>query len=159
MREHRIGLGYDVHRLGGEGPVVLCGVAIDHPTGLEGTSDGDVATHAVCDAILGAAALGDLGMHFPSDDGQWLDADSLDIARRCISMVHDRGFELVNVDVTIIAQSLRIAPHRDDMRQKLAGGVLSQPSVISVKATTTDTLGFIGRDEGVAAMAIVTLNR
>lgn len=159
MRETRTGIGYDAHGFGGSGPVILCGVEIEHDTGLAGTSDADVATHAVCDAILGAAALGDLGQHFPSSDPQWEGASSLEMARRCVSMTHDRGYELVNVDLTIIAESVRISPVREAMRQSLGQALATQVQSISVKATSTDGLGWIGRGEGIAAMAVVTLQR
>ncbi len=159
MGDVRIGHGYDAHRFGGPGPVVLCGQAIDHPLGVEATSDGDVAAHAVCDAVLGAAALGDLGTHFPSGDPQWEGASSLDLVARCTSMVFDRGFEIGNVDVTIVVQDVRVAPHREAMRIALAGVLRLPVGHVSVKATTTDGLGWIGAGEGLAAHAVVTLHR
>jgi 2-C-methyl-D-erythritol 2,4-cyclodiphosphate synthase len=155
----RIGFGYDAHRFGGQGPVTLCGVAIEHPTGLEGTSDADPAAHAVADAILGAAAIGDIGTHFPSSDPQWHDADSLEIAGICAVKVNDRGFEIANIDLTIIAESVLIAPHRDEMREKLAAACRVQVGSVSVKATTTDGLGWIGANEGIAVHAVVALSR
>jgi 2-C-methyl-D-erythritol 2,4-cyclodiphosphate synthase len=155
----RIGFGYDAHRFGGQGPVILCGVAIEHPTGLEGTSDADPAAHALSDAILGAAAIGDIGMHFPSSDPQWHDADSLEIARICSVKVDDRGFEIANIDLTIIAESVLIAPHRDEMRENLAVACRVQVGFVSVKATTTDGLGWIGANEGIAVHAVVSLSR
>ena len=159
MAEARVGFGYDVHRFGGPGPVTLCGVEIDHDTGLLGTSDADVATHAVCDAILGAAAIGDLGTFFPSDDPQWQGARSLDMATRCATMAFDRGFELQNIDVTIVVEHVRIAPHREAMRGALAGAVRLPLLHGSVKATTTDGLGWIGAGEGIAAQAVAMLSR
>ncbi|MGI9667871.1 MAG: 2-C-methyl-D-erythritol 2,4-cyclodiphosphate synthase [Acidimicrobiia bacterium] len=159
MRESRSGIGYDAHAFGGEGPLMLCGVEVEHSSGLVGTSDADVAVHAVCDAMLGAAAIGDIGQYFPSSDPQWKDANSLDLARQCMTMLHDRGFELSNVDVTIVAESVRVSPHREQMRQALGSALSTQIQAISIKATTTDGLGWIGRDEGIAAMAIVTLQR
>lgn len=159
MADTRFGIGYDAHRFGGPGPVILCGVAIDNEVGLEGTSDADVATHAVCDAILGAAALGDIGMHFPSSDPAWDGARSLDLATRCATMAYDRGLEIANVDVTIVVQHLRIAPHRDDMRQQLAEALRVAFNQVSVKATTTDGLGWIGAGEGIAAYAGAALRR
>lgn len=159
MVDVRFGIGYDAHRFGGPGPVVLCGVSIDHPSGLEGTSDADVATHAICDAILGAVGLGDVGMHFPSSDPAWHGARSLDLATHCATMAYDRGFEIANVDVTIVAQDVRIAPHRDDMRQRLADALRVAFEQVSVKATTTDGLGWIGEGEGVASYAGASLRR
>lgn len=159
MPDTRFGIGYDVHRFGGPGPVVLCGIDIEHEVGLEGTSDADVATHAVCDAMLGAAALGDMGMHFPSSDATWEGARSLDLARRCATLVYDRGLEIANVDVTIVAQRLRIDPHREAMRQALADAIRVSFAQVSVKATTTDGLGWIGAGEGIAAYAGAAVHR
>lgn len=159
MTDNRFGIGYDAHRFGGPGPVVLGGVAIEHPTGLEGTSDADVLTHAVCDAILGAAAVGDLGTHFPSSDPQWQGARSLDLASRSAGLAYDRGYEIVNVDATVIAQDLRIAPHRDAMVANLAQALRIAVMQVSVKATTTDGLGWVGAGEGIAAQAGVSLRR
>ena len=159
MTDARVGFGYDAHRFGGPGPVTLCGVEIQHDTGLVGTSDADVASHAVCDAILGAAAIGDIGMHFPSDDPQWEGARSLDMAGRCATMVFDRGFELQNVDVTIVAEHVRIGPHSEAMRTALSE-VLRLPLLpVSVKATSTDGLGWIGAGEGIAAHAVASMVR
>lgn len=159
MADTRFGIGYDAHRFGGPGPVVLCGIDIEHAMGLEGTSDADVATHAVCDAILGAAALGDLGMHFPSSDPTWEGVRSLELAGRCATLAYDRGLEIVNVDVTIVAQHLRIDPHREAMRKALADAIRVAYSQVSVKATTTDGLGWIGAGKGIAAYAGAALRR
>jgi 2-C-methyl-D-erythritol 2,4-cyclodiphosphate synthase len=155
----RVGFGYDAHRFGGPGPVVLCGVPIENATGLEGTSDADAAVHAVADAILGAAGLGDIGTYFPSDDPQWQGADSLEMANQCTLKINDRGFEIANIDVTIIAEGVRIAPHRELMRERLASACLVQIGLVSVKATTTDGLGWIGAEEGIAVHAVVALTR
>ncbi len=155
----RVGWGFDAHRIGGEGPMVLCGVVVDESRGLIGTSDGDVALHAVADALLGAAALGDLGQYFPSSDPQWADADSADLLARVIRMVDDRGISVASVDVTILAEKVRISPHRTDMKQRLADILRMPLSHVSVKATTTDGMGYLGRDEGIAAAAIVALDR
>jgi len=157
MSGYRVGFGYDAHRFGGEGPVILAGVAIDHPNGVIGTSDADVACHAVCDALLGAGALGDLGQHFPSDDPKWLGAESTGFVSACASRVRKAGFDIGNVDVTIIAQSVRVSPHRQAMRENLAQAVGIPVGDVSVKATTTDRLGWIGSGEGLAAHAAVTL--
>jgi 2-C-methyl-D-erythritol 2,4-cyclodiphosphate synthase len=159
MSEVRTGIGYDAHRLGGDGPVVLGGVAIDHPVGVLATSDGDTATHAVCDALLGAVAAGDLGTHFPSSDSQWEGADSLDLLRSCTEIVGEAGFTIGSVDITIIVESVRVAPHRSLMRRRLADAMGVDPERVSVKATTTDGLGWIGTNTGLAAQAVATIYR
>ncbi|MFQ5554481.1 MAG: 2-C-methyl-D-erythritol 2,4-cyclodiphosphate synthase [Acidimicrobiia bacterium] len=153
----RIGWGVDAHAFGGAGPLVLCGVVVDPGRGLIATSDGDVAAHALADALLGAGALGDLGDHFPSSDPRWLGASSMDIVVQVSSMVADAGFEVINADVTVVAESVRIAPHRDAMRDGLAGALRIPKDRISVKATSTDGLGFTGRDEGIAAFAVAAV--
>ncbi|MEZ5176344.1 MAG: 2-C-methyl-D-erythritol 2,4-cyclodiphosphate synthase [Acidimicrobiia bacterium] len=159
MTDTRTGIGYDAHAFGGVGPVVLCGVPIDHPTGVVGTSDADVAVHAVCDALLGAAALGDLGEHFPSVAASSIDADSLEMLSTCTDMVNADGYTVSSIDVTIIAQQVRVAPHRDRMRTNLANATSTSLERVSVKGTTTDHLGWIGRNEGLAAVAVVTIAR
>jgi 2-C-methyl-D-erythritol 2,4-cyclodiphosphate synthase len=159
MSEARTGIGYDAHRFGGDGPVIIGGVEIEHSTGLVGTSDADVAAHAICDAMLGAAALGDMGTHFPSDDDRWVDADSMDLLAACAAMVRSSGFTIANCDVTVIAENVRVAPHREAMRSRIAAAISSDIGLVSVKATTTDGLGWIGAGEGVAAQAVVTLAR
>lgn len=153
----RVGLGFDVHPFGGEGPVVLGGVAVDADRGLAGTSDADVAAHAIADALLGAAALGDLGVHFPESEAGWHGADSMALLKEIVALLAGRGQQLHNVDVTIVAQSVRIAPHREEMRHRLAEVLGIEVSAVSVKATTTDHLGAIGRDEGIAALAVVAV--
>ncbi len=158
MKGPRVGMGYDVHRFGGPGPVILGGVSIEHPTGLVGTSDADVAVHALCDALLGAAAQGDLGTLFPSDDEQWQGANSLDLLAVCAQRIRSAGYDPGNVDITIVAQNVRVAPHRDTMRSNIAV-VLQIPVLnVSVKATTTDGLGYLGADEGIAAHAVALLD-
>jgi 2-C-methyl-D-erythritol 2,4-cyclodiphosphate synthase len=159
MSEARTGIGYDAHRFGGEGPVIIGGVEIEHTSGLVGTSDADVAAHAICDAMLGAAALGDMGTHFPSDDDRWAGADSMDLLAACAAMVRSSGFTIENCDVTVIAEDVRVAPHREAMRSRIAAAIASDVDRVSVKATTTDGLGWIGAGEGVAAQAVVTLAR
>ncbi|MFV1999080.1 MAG: 2-C-methyl-D-erythritol 2,4-cyclodiphosphate synthase [Acidimicrobiia bacterium] len=159
MKGTRVGFGFDAHRFGGRGPIVVCGVNIDYPIGVLATSDGDVASHAICDAILGAAALGDIGMHFPSDDPRWQNARSLDLVAECVQMVRVAGFELSHVDVTVVAQNVRIDGHRVAMRAELATALDLPATSVSVKATTTDGLGWIGSDEGMAAHAVVTVYR
>lgn len=158
MSDTRTGIGYDAHRLGGDGPVIVGGVSIHHAVGVVGTSDGDVAAHAICDAMLGAAALGDLGTYFPSSDPQWRDADSMLLLADCAEMVRSAGYAIVNCDVTVIAQEVRVAPHRTKMRERIASSVGVAVDSVSVKATTTDGLGWIGDGEGIAAQAIVTIS-
>ena len=153
----RVGHGIDAHRFGGPGPVIVCGVVVDDTRGVEATSDGDVAAHAVTDAVLGAAALGDIGMLAPVGDPESADADSLGLLGRAVAAAVDAGFRLVNVDVTVVAQTVYVSPFRDEMRQRLAGAMALGVEAVSVKATTTDGLGFLGRDDGIAALATVTL--
>ncbi len=155
----RIGWGFDAHRFGGSGPVVLAGVVVDPTRGIEATSDGDVVAHAVADALLGALALGDIGVHFPSSDPEMEGMDSMDLLAKVVRIVEDRGSLVGNVDVTVIAQSVRIGPHREEMRDRLAAIVRIDRSSVSVKATTTDEMGSIGRDEGIAVTAAVTVYR
>jgi 2-C-methyl-D-erythritol 2,4-cyclodiphosphate synthase len=157
MTDVRTGIGYDAHRFGGDGPVVLAGVVIDHLVGVIATSDGDVAVHAVCDALLGAVAAGDLGTFFPSSDPQWQGADSLSLLRSCAATVTEAGYSIGSIDVTIIVQSVRVAPHRDLMVRRLAGAMGIEVDRVSVKATTTDGLGWIGTDGGLAAQAVATV--
>jgi 2-C-methyl-D-erythritol 2,4-cyclodiphosphate synthase len=155
MSQLRVGLGFDAHRFGGKSPLVLGGVIVDHERGLEATSDGDAAAHAVSDALLGAVGLGDMGTHFPSSDEGWRGADSMLMLDTVVKLVRASGWWVNNVDLTIIAQNVRIDPHRQAMRLALSD-VLETESV-SVKATTTDTMGFTGRGEGLAALAVVTV--
>ncbi|MEX2280304.1 MAG: 2-C-methyl-D-erythritol 2,4-cyclodiphosphate synthase [Acidimicrobiia bacterium] len=156
MSETRVGIGFDVHRFGSSPPVLIGGVIVDTERGLDATSDGDVACHAVTDAVLGAANLGDMGMHFPSSDTRWQDADSLEMLRESVRMAAARSVSMVAVDVTVISQSVRIGPFRDQIRAGIAGALGVDSDRVSVKATTTDHLGALGRDEGIAAMAVVT---
>jgi 2-C-methyl-D-erythritol 2,4-cyclodiphosphate synthase len=153
----RTGWGFDAHRFGGIPPIVLGGAIIDEGRGVMATSDGDVAAHAVADALLGAANLGDLGTHFPSSDEQWADADSLQLLNQSARLADDAGVTPLYVDVTILAEDVRIAPHRGHIRAGLARALDLDAAAVSVKATTTDGLGFIGRSEGIAAMAVVTV--
>ena len=153
----RAGIGYDIHRLAADRRLVLGGVAIEHPMGLVGHSDGDVLLHALMDALLGAAALGDLGRHFPSDDPAYAGARSLDLARRVGRMVRERGLSVGSLDVTVIAQAPRLAPHVQAMREAIAGALEVDLDRVSVKATTNDGLGVIGAGEAIAALAIAQL--
>lgn len=155
MSQLRVGLGFDAHRFGGTPPLVLGGVIVDHEQGLEATSDGDAAAHAVSDALLGAVGLGDMGTHFPSSDERWRGADSMLMLETVVKLVRASGWWVNNVDVTIIAQNVRIDPHRQAMTIALAD--VLETEAVSVKATTTDTMGFTGRGEGLAALAVVTV--
>lgn len=153
----RVGWGVDAHRFQPEGFVLLGGVIVDETRGVAATSDGDVAAHALTDAVLGAAALGDLGEFYPSTDPRWSDADSVVILRDAVSRAGAAGFHPTSADVTIVAQSIRIAPHRDTIRAAFAAALGIPVRACSVKATTTDSMGFIGRDEGIAALAVVVV--
>ena len=139
--------------------LVLGGVAIDFPSGLAGHSDGDVIAHALTDAVLGAAGLGDIGSLFPADDARWHGADSLHLLRDSYAQVRDAGFELVNADCILIGEEPRIATHREEMRHRLAGALGVEPERVNVRATTTDRLGFTGKGEGLAAQAVALLER
>jgi 2-C-methyl-D-erythritol 2,4-cyclodiphosphate synthase len=152
----RVGTGYDIHRFAEGRRLVLCGIEFPGETGLEGHSDADVALHAVADALLGAAALGDIGDHFPPSDDRWLDADSGGLLARVVALV-GRVYEVGNVDLTIVGERPRVAPRRDDMRRRLASLLGIDMSRVSVKATTNERLGSIGRGEGIAALATVLL--
>jgi 2-C-methyl-D-erythritol 4-phosphate cytidylyltransferase/2-C-methyl-D-erythritol 2,4-cyclodiphosphate synthase len=153
----RIGTGFDVHRLAEGEELWLCGLRIEHDKGLVGHSDADVALHAVVDAILGAAARGDIGEHFPPSDPRWKDASSDKFIAHAVELAEEAGFRVGNVDVTLICEAPKIAPHRDAMRGKLAGLLGVDLTQVSVKATTTERLGFTGRGEGIAAQAVATL--
>jgi len=153
----RIGLGVDAHAFGEGVPLVLGGVRIDHSRGLVGHSDGDVVAHALTDALLGAAGLGDIGALFPSDDERHRGADSLVLLATAYGQVRDAGFELVNADCVVIGQEPRVAPHREVMRERLADALGVADALVNVRATTTDGLGFTGRGEGLAAQAVALL--
>ena len=159
MTELRIGLGVDAHALEAGVALVLGGVTIDHPRGLAGHSDGDVIAHALTDALLGAAGLGDIGSLFDPGDDRWEDADSLELLRDAYAQVREAGFELVNADCVLIGEEPRIALHRDEMRRRLAAALGVEPAQVNVRATTTDKLGFTGRGEGLAAEAVALLER
>lgn len=153
----RIGHGYDVHKFGGEGPITLGGVKIDYSQGLIAHSDGDVALHAICDALLGALALGDIGKHFPDTSAEFENVDSRLLLRKVFALAQERQFTLGNVDVTIIAQAPKMAPHIDNMRAAIAEDLKADIAQVNVKATTTEKLGFVGRKEGIAVHAVVLL--
>ena len=153
----RIGHGYDVHAFGDGDHIMLCGVRIAHPCGLMAHSDGDVALHALTDGLLGALALGDIGHHFPDDDPTFEGADSRQLLRQVVALVGERGYALGNADLTIIAQAPKLASHIGAMRQNLAEDLGCDVNQINVKATTTEKLGFVGREEGIAVHAVVLL--
>jgi len=155
----RIGLGIDAHAFGDGIPLVLGGVVIDHPRGLVGHSDGDVVAHALTDALLGAAGLADIGALFPSDDERYRGADSLELLADAYARVREAGFALVSADCVLVGQEPRIAPHRDEMRRRLAAALAVELSLVNVRATTTDRLGFTGRGEGLAAEAVALVRR
>jgi 2-C-methyl-D-erythritol 2,4-cyclodiphosphate synthase len=159
MSELRVGLGVDAHALEMGVPLVLGGVRFDSERGLAGHSDGDVLAHALIDALLGAAGLGDIGSLFSSEDSRWEGADSLDLLRDAYARVRAAGFELVNADCILIGEEPRIALHREEMRSRLAAALAVDPGRVNVRATTTDGLGFAGRGEGLAAQAVALLQR
>lgn len=158
-RRYRSGIGYDVHRLVAGRRLVLGGVEVPHDRGLAGHSDADVLVHAIADALLGAAGLGDIGSHFPPEDPAWKDADSLDLLRRVAGLVAGDGWGVENVDATLLAEAPRIRPHVDAMRRTIASALEVPVDAVSVKATTTEGIGFVGRGEGMAAMAVCALAR
>jgi 2-C-methyl-D-erythritol 2,4-cyclodiphosphate synthase len=155
----RIGQGLDVHAFEPGDHVMLGGVRIEHNRGIEGHSDGDVALHALCDALLGALALGDIGQHFPPGHDRWRGADSLGLLRRVHAMILERGWSVGNVDLTIACEAPRIAPHSKQMQEAIAAVLGVEVSAVSVKATTTERLGFCGRGEGIAALAVALIQQ
>jgi 2-C-methyl-D-erythritol 2,4-cyclodiphosphate synthase len=159
VSEYRVGTGFDAHAFADDVPLVLGGVAIDHPRGLAGHSDGDVLAHALTDALLGAAGLEDIGSLFPSGDPGLAGADSLELLRQAWDRVRAGGWELANADVVLIGEEPRLAPHRTAMRERLAHALGVDSERVAVRATTTDGLGFTGRREGLAAQAIALLCR
>ncbi len=154
----RTGLGYDAHRLVEGRRLILGGVEIPHSVGLLGHSDADVLTHALMDALLGAAADGDIGQHFPDRDPKWKDADSVELLRAVVARLASNGFSIVNTDVTVVAEAPKLAPHIPAMRERLASAMGVPVSCVSVKATTVEGMGAIGRREGISAMAIATIS-
>ncbi|OCG17463.1 2-C-methyl-D-erythritol 2,4-cyclodiphosphate synthase [Gilliamella sp. wkB292] len=155
----RIGHGFDVHKFGGEGPITLAGVKIPYQYGLIAHSDGDVVLHAITDALIGALALGDIGKFFPDNDPQYLGIDSRILLKKVYSTIQAKGYQLVNLDTTIIAQEPKMRPHIDQMRINIAEDLNVHFDQISVKATTTEQLGFTGRKEGIACEAVVLLTK
>jgi 2-C-methyl-D-erythritol 2,4-cyclodiphosphate synthase len=159
MSDLRIGLGVDAHAFGDDVPLVLGGVAVEHPRGLVGHSDGDVLAHALTDALLGAAGIGDIGSLFPSDDERYRGADSLGLLADAYQRVRDAGFVLVNADCVVIGEEPRVGPYREAMRDRLSSALGVDRERVNVRATTTDGLGFTGRREGLAAQAVALLRR
>ncbi len=155
----RVGLGYDIHRFGAGRRLVLGGVEFEGETGLVGHSDADVVTHAVVDALLGAAGLGDIGQHFPDTDERWRDAPSLEMLHTVCRMLEAHNYQPVNVDVSILAEHPRLGGRREAMREQLAGAMGIAPSSVSIKATTAEGLGAVGRGEGIAAWAVALIDR
>ena len=153
----RTGIGWDSHRLVTGRPLILGGVEIEHELGLDGHSDADVLTHAVIDALLGAAGLDDIGTHFPDTDERWRGADSLELLRESVRLAAERGLRVGNVDATLMIERPKIGPHRALMRERLAAALGVAATEVNVKATTGEGIGFVGREEGAAATAVVTL--
>jgi 2-C-methyl-D-erythritol 2,4-cyclodiphosphate synthase len=154
----RVGTGYDVHRLVQGRPLVLGGVTIPHDKGLSGHSDADVLVHAACDALLGAAGLGDLGEHFPESDEAFRGIYSIELLKRCRQLIHEKGFVVVNLDGVIVAQAPKLNPFRKDMEKTMAEALGLPADRINIKATTTEGLGFVGRQEGIAAQCVVSID-
>lgn len=154
----RIGQGYDAHKFKEGGKLILGGVDVPYSKGMEAHSDGDVVIHALCDALLGAMALGDIGKHFPDTDNSYKDIDSRILLKHVIQKVRDGGMKLGNADITIIAQEPKLSPYIDDMRKVLASDMSTALSNVSIKATTTEKMGFTGRAEGIAVTAVVLLD-
>lgn len=159
MSSFRVGIGYDVHQLVAGRALILGGVTIDHDRGLKGHSDADALTHAIIDALLGAAGLGDIGQHFPDTDAKWKGSDSLDLLRHTAALLAERGYEVGNVDSIIVAEAPRMRPHIRAMQTRLAEALHLDESCVSVKATTEEGLGPIGRREGIAARAVALIHR
>jgi len=155
----RIGHGYDVHAFGDGDHVMLGGVRVPHDRGVLAHSDGDVVLHALCDAMLGALALGDIGRHFPPSDPRWKGADSRSFVRHCNALLRERGWKLGNADVTVVCERPKVDPHADTMRALIASDTGVDIDAVSVKATTSEKLGFTGRGEGIAAQAVCLLVR
>lgn len=157
----RIGQGYDIHRLVAGRPLILAGVSLNHPAGLglDGHSDADVLVHALMDALLGALSLGDIGQHFPPGDPRWKDADSLLLLERVMTLVRERGWGLINVDLVVVAERPKLRPHIEAMRANLAERLAISADRVGVKATTNEGLGPTGREEGIAAYAVALLSR
>ncbi len=159
MSEYRIGHGYDVHKLVEGRRLILGGVDIPHTLGLLGHSDADVLVHAVMDALIGAMGLGDIGKHFPDNDNAYLDISSLKLLSRVRALLKENGYDVSNIDATVIAQKPKLAPHIEDMRANIANTLGVDPSRVNVKATTEERLGFTGREEGISAHAVALIEK
>lgn len=153
----RSGVGFDSHRFAAGRDLVLGGVSVEHSVGLAGFSDADALTHAVIDAVLGAAGLGDIGQHFPDTDERWRDADSIELLRTVRGMVGDAGLTPVNLDATVVCESPKLGPYREEMRARLAEALGLEPRAVNVKFTTAEGMGWVGSGEGIAALAIATI--
>lgn len=153
----RIGHGFDVHKFGGVGPITMGGVKIPYDQGLIAHSDGDVALHALCDALLGALALGDIGKHFPDTDAEFSGIDSRILLKNVYQQIREKGYKIGNLDITIIAQAPKMAPYIEQMRTEIAKVLVTSLDQVNVKATTTEKLGYTGRKEGIATHAVVLL--
>lgn len=154
-----VGIGYDSHTFAAERPLILGGIEIPFDRGLGGHSDGDAVCHAIADALLGAAGLQDIGHHFPPTDPRWKDADSLDLLARIVALLEKEGAEVRNVDVTVVCEAPRLAPYRERMREKLSGTLRVPIPRVSVKGKSNEGMGWIGRGEGIAVLAVATVNR
>lgn len=155
----RVGFGYDVHQLKGEHPFILGGVQLQHYSGAFGHSDADVLVHAICDAILGAANLEDIGYHFPNTDQQWKDVDSLLLLEKCLGLLKEKGWKLGNIDAMVCLEAPKIKPYIPKMKERIAKSSGLEIEDISIKATTSETMGFIGRQEGVVAYAVCLIQK
>lgn len=153
----RIGYGYDVHQLVADRPLIIGGVELAYPLGLSGHSDADVLLHAICDALLGAAALGDIGLHFPNTDPQYKGISSVELLKHVGQLIRQEGFEVGNIDAMVVMEAPKLRPHIDTMRQNIADALAITIQQVSVKATTNETLGFVGREEGIPAQAVCLL--
>jgi 2-C-methyl-D-erythritol 2,4-cyclodiphosphate synthase len=152
-----VGIGYYSHRLAAGRRLVIGGVEIPHEQGLEGHSDADVLAHAIADALLGAAGLGDIGEHFPDTDERWRDADSIELLRAVVALLDAEGLQIVNVDCTVLMEQPKLSPHRQAIRERIAGVLALDPRRVNVKASTGERIGFVGRREGVAALAVASV--
>lgn len=155
----RVGFGYDMHRLQEGRELWIGGVKLDHPLGLQGHSDADVLIHAICDALLGAANLRDIGYHFPDTSAEFENADSKVLLRKCIALLHDRGYRVGNIDATVCAEQPKLNPHIPSMQQTLAEVMEVDRETVSIKATTSEKMGFVGRGEGITAYAVALIER
>ncbi len=153
----RVGMGYDAHRFDPERPLILGGVAIPYNQGLMGHSDADVLVHAIMDALLGAAALGDIGLHFPDTDPAYRNVSSIKLLRRVVALLQEHNYSLVNLDAVIIAQKPRLAPYIHDMKEEISRALKVPPGSVNIKATTTEGMGFTGREEGIAAAGVALI--